>query len=104
MQSYRNSEPRPPIMTGSPPQLVPPRMDWDRPPWNRWAFQHIREILPTAEVWRGSGHRKRLERAERDLDDLAVSDSEGKPTTLAGLLDETYTDGIPGAQGRQDRL
>ena len=94
MQSYRNSEPRPPIMTGSPPQLVPPRMDWDRPPWNRWAFQHIREILPTAEVWRGNGHRKRLERAERDLDDLAVSDSEGKPTTLAGLLDETYTDGF----------
>ena len=70
------------------------RIDWDRPPWNRWAFQHIREILPTAEVWRGNGHRKRLERAERDLDALAVSDSEGTPTTLAGLLDETYTDGF----------
>jgi len=29
-----------------------------------------------------------------DLDGLAVEDSEGKPTTLAGLLDETYTDGF----------
>lgn len=94
MQSYRNSEPRPPIMAGSPPSLVPPLMDWDRPPWHRWAFQHIREILPTVEVWRGSGHRSRLQKAERDLDGLAVSDSEGRPTTLAGLLDETYTDGF----------
>ena len=26
MSSYRNSDPRPPIMQGSPPQLIPPRM------------------------------------------------------------------------------
>lgn len=94
MTSYRNSDPRPPIMQGSPPAMLPPRLDWDRPPWNRWAFQHIREILPTAEVWRGAGHRHRLERAEVDLDGLAVEDSEGRPSTLAGLLDETYTDGF----------
>ncbi|TIV67791.1 MAG: 6-aminohexanoate hydrolase, partial [Mesorhizobium sp.] len=55
MSSYRNSDPRPPIMQGSPPRLVPPKLDWDRPPWNRWAFQHIREFLATVEVWRGSG-------------------------------------------------
>ncbi|ESY02322.1 serine hydrolase [Mesorhizobium sp. LNJC405B00] len=94
MDSYRNSDPRPPIMQGSPPQMVPPKLDWDRPPWNRWAFQHIREFLPTIEVWRGSGHRHRLERAETNLDMLAVEDSEGRPTTLVGLLDETYTDGF----------
>jgi CubicO group peptidase (beta-lactamase class C family) len=94
MTSYRNSDPRPPIMQGSPPAMVLPKLDWDRPPWNRWAFQHIREFLPTAEVWRGNGHRHRLERAEVDLDGLAVEDSTGAPTTLAGLLDETYTDGF----------
>lgn len=93
-QSYRNSDPRPPIMIGSPPTLVPRRQDWDLPPWNRWAFQHIREFLPTAEVWRGNGHRQKLPRAERDLDGLAVKDSAGAETTLAGLLDETYTDGF----------
>ena len=49
MTSYRNSEPRPAIMEGAPPALIVPKLDWDRPPWNRWAFQHIREILPTAE-------------------------------------------------------
>ena len=94
MSSYRNSDPRPPIMQGSPPKLVPPKLDWDRGPWNRWAFQHIREVLPTVEVWRGSGHRHRLERVEVDLDNLPVVDSKGGPTTLAGLLDETYADGF----------
>jgi CubicO group peptidase (beta-lactamase class C family) len=81
-------------MAGSPPSLVPTRIDWDRPPWNRWAFQHIREILPTVEVWRGNGHRAKLPRSERDLDALAVLGSSGGATTLAGLLDETYTDGF----------
>jgi len=95
MEAYRNSDPAPPqIMAGSPPTLILPRIDWDRPPWNRWAFQHIREILPTVEVWRGHGHRRKLPRAERDLDALLVTDSEGQQTTLAGLLDETYTDGF----------
>ncbi|MDX8432965.1 serine hydrolase [Mesorhizobium abyssinicae] len=94
MDSYRNSDPRPPIMQGSPPKLVPPKLDWDRGPWNRWAFQNIREVLPTVEVWRGNGHRRRFERVEVDLDDLPVVDSTGSATTLAGLLDETYTDGF----------
>ncbi|MEW6632240.1 MAG: serine hydrolase [Pseudomonadota bacterium] len=94
MTSYRNSDPRPPIMQGSPPAMVLPKLDWDRPPWNRWAFQHIREFLPTVEVWRGNGHRHRLDRAEVDLDDLPVVDSKGAATTLAGLLDEAYADGF----------
>lgn len=94
MPSYRNSDPVPPIMAGSPPVMIVPKLDWDRPPWNRWTFQHIREILPTVEVWRGSGPARPLPRAERNLDELPVEDSEGGSTTLAGLLDETYTDGF----------
>lgn len=94
MTSYHNSDPRPPIMQGSPPSMVPPRIDWDRPPWNRWSFQHIREILPTVEVWKGAGHASRLPRAERDLDMLTVRSVLGASSTLAGLLDETYTDGF----------
>jgi CubicO group peptidase (beta-lactamase class C family) len=94
MTSYRNSDPRPAIMQGSPPQLVPPRMDWDRPPWNRWAFQNIRQILPTAEVWRGDGPVRALPRQEQDLDELPVASTKGAVTTLARLLDDTYTDGF----------
>lgn len=94
MPSYKNSDSPLPIMQGSPPSLVPPRMDWDRPPWNRWSFQHVREILPTADVWRGTGPMRHLPRAERDLDGLPVTGVDGEATTLAGLLDDTYTDGF----------
>jgi CubicO group peptidase (beta-lactamase class C family) len=94
MPSYKNSDVMLPIMQGSPPSLVPPRMDWDRPPWNRWAFQHVREIVPTAEVWRGHGPVRVLPRADVNLDGLTVVDTGGVPTTLMGLLDETYTDGF----------
>ncbi len=72
----------------------PPRDDWDRPPWNRWSFQHIREILPTIEVWRGRGPVRQLSSAERNLDELAVSGVDGETTTLGKLLDQTYTDGF----------
>jgi CubicO group peptidase (beta-lactamase class C family) len=94
MSSYRNSEFRPPIMQGAPPSLIPPREAWDRPPWNRWSFQNIRQILPTVEVWRGAGPVRVLPRAEQDLDGLKITPLEGGAATLAGLLDETYTDGF----------
>lgn len=94
MPSYKNSDTPLPIMQGTPPNLIPPKMEWDRPPWNRWSFQHVREILPTVEVWRGSGIVREFVVRERDLDGLAVTDSVGVPTTLAGHLDETYTDGF----------
>ncbi|WP_395022956.1 serine hydrolase domain-containing protein [Dongia sp.] len=94
MPSDQNSAPRPAIMEGSPPALVVPKLDWDRPPWNRWAFQHIRELMPTREVWRGGGHAKKLPRDERDLDALEVASCAGGKTTLAALLDETFTDGL----------
>ncbi|MFN0193050.1 MAG: serine hydrolase domain-containing protein, partial [Aestuariivirga sp.] len=81
-------------MQGAPPALVPSKMDWDRPPWNRWSFQHMREILPTAEVWRGTGPVRVLARNDHDLDSLAVTSVDGDAVTLAALLDQTYTDGF----------
>jgi len=93
MISYRNSEQQPPIMQGSPPAWIVPKAEWDRPPWNRWSFQHVREILPTVEVWRGNGHRHKFARAERDLDELPFA-CEGASTTLARHLDDAYADGF----------
>jgi CubicO group peptidase (beta-lactamase class C family) len=93
MTSYRNSETRPPIMQGSPPKLIVPRREWDRAPWNRWAFQHIREIVPTVEVWRGHGHRQHFKRTERELEGLEFDTDAGR-TTLTQHLDDTYTDGF----------
>jgi len=49
-------------------QSFPPKSDWDRAPWNRWAFQHVRELVPSVEVWRGTGPIRVLPRNEQDLD------------------------------------
>jgi CubicO group peptidase (beta-lactamase class C family) len=73
---------------------IVPHMDWDRPPHNRWSFQHIREILPTAEVWRGRGPVREFARHEIELGTLVVDSAEGASSTLSALLDETYTDGF----------
>jgi CubicO group peptidase (beta-lactamase class C family) len=70
--------------------VIVPKADWDRPPFNRWSFQHIREILPTVEVWRGHGPAKALPRKEQNLDDLNVDGG----ATLAQFLEDTYTDGF----------
>lgn len=77
-----------------PPDKRVTHANWDSPPFNRWAFQHIREILPTAEVRRGPGHAARFETDPQDLDDLAFTNHESRPMTLRQALDQTYTDGF----------
>lgn len=96
MQSYKNSDPRPPIMQGAPPppDQRPPLIDWDRPPWNRWTFQHVREFLPTADVPRGAGPVRDLPQASVDVDDIRFETEHGGEITVAQLLDDTYTDGF----------
>lgn len=81
-------------MQGAPPSLIVPRLDWDRPPWNRWTFQHIREILPTAEVWRGAGPASPLAEAPKDLGGVRFTRTDGATQTVDALLEETYTDGF----------
>ena len=73
---------------------APPKAEWDRPPWNRWSFQHVGEILPTVELSRGNRPPRVLPRAEQNLDALMVAEVDGQPTTLAVFLDQTYTDGF----------
>ncbi len=86
----------PALMTGAPP--FPPHSrvtlaNWQDPPFNRWAFQHIRELIPTARISRGEGPAWPLPRAERDVLGLRFQDS-GRELSVAELLAETYTDGF----------
>lgn len=84
------------IMQGFPvpPTSRVPRTDWDRAPWNRWSFQHVREIVPTVEVWRGRWPVRDVPRAERDLDDISFAADGGRKLTVACWLDEDFTDGF----------
>jgi CubicO group peptidase (beta-lactamase class C family) len=63
-------------------------------PGTRWAFSHIRELVPTANVWRGEGPVAQLPRAERDLDKIAVTTMDGKQITFGDMPALTYADGL----------
>jgi CubicO group peptidase (beta-lactamase class C family) len=95
MKSYRNSGPVPPIMQGSPPPLNMrvPLIDWDRAPWNRWTFQHVSEIVPTARIRRGD-RVSPLPAATGSLDTLAYNGPDGMTTTFGQMLDDTFTDAM----------
>lgn len=71
-----------------------PRMDWDRPPWNRWSFQHVRDILPTAEVSRGTQLAHEFPAAKPLPADFSVTGLDGTAVSLDKLLDDTFTDGF----------
>jgi CubicO group peptidase (beta-lactamase class C family) len=84
------------LMDGVPPFPAASQVtlgNWQDPPFNRWAFQHIRELIPTARIGRGPGRPLRLPRAERDISGLTFR-SAGRELTVAEMLAETYTDGF----------
>lgn len=95
MRSYKNSDPMPPIMQGSPPppDMRVPLIDWDRAPWNRWSFQHVRELVPTACIRRGEKVTP-LPAASGSLDALKFRGLDGEITTFGQMLDDTYTDAM----------
>ncbi len=71
-----------------------PHLEWDRAPWNRWTFQHVREYVPTTEVWRGKGPVSALESHPRDLSQVTFDDAEGQASTVQQWINSSYTDSI----------
>jgi CubicO group peptidase (beta-lactamase class C family) len=84
------------LMAGPPP-FPPERLvtlaNWQDPPWNRWSFQHVGELIPTARIARGNGKAWVLPQAERDLDALTLPLG-GRRVPLQRWLQRTYTDGF----------
>jgi hypothetical protein len=84
------------LMAGAPPPPDGRRVDltnWQDPPFNRWGFQHVRELIPTARIARGEGPAWRLPREERDFAGVQVRVA-GRPMALETWLEKTYTDGF----------
>jgi CubicO group peptidase (beta-lactamase class C family) len=67
---------------------------WQDPPFNRWAFWHVGEILPTYPVSRGEGPARALPAAAAgpDLSGVAVTRVDGSAGTAGEVLDGTFTD------------
>ncbi|MFZ1815807.1 MAG: serine hydrolase [Rhizobiaceae bacterium] len=83
-------------MQGSPPPeewRIPSRL-WDQPPWNRWSFQHVRQLLPTQTVSRGIGPASPLPENHQDILDIEFDAFDNRRMSVEQMLDETYTDGF----------
>jgi CubicO group peptidase (beta-lactamase class C family) len=82
------------LMQGFPPpaEKQVTRSNFMAPPLNRWSFQHIRELQPTREIWRGDGAVAALEAAPMELGRIEASVREGRRLNLDQFLDESHTD------------
>jgi CubicO group peptidase (beta-lactamase class C family) len=60
----------------------------------RWAWSNIRQLVPTANVWRGAGPASVLPREEHDIGASASVTMDGRPMNFARMLEETYADGV----------
>lgn len=84
------------VMQGFPP---PPESqatlaNWRSRPFNRWAFHHVREIVPSADVPAEPGKARPLPRRDADYGGLRVPRADGPPLDLDGFLAATDTDAI----------
>src|SRR5579863_808840 len=96
----------PELMVGFPP---PPESqvtlaNWQDPPFNRWAFRHMRELIPSQPIPAGppaslpaavpiSGPTSGpTSGAPLDLGQATVTRLDGSPATVEDVLADTYTD------------
>ncbi|MEM1384941.1 MAG: serine hydrolase [Pseudomonadota bacterium] len=68
--------------------------NWREAPWNLWAFHHVRELIPTAEIVAGSPAPLVPTDPPGTLPDIAVPDSGGGETALLDLLRQGHTTGL----------
>ncbi len=84
------------LMSGEPLSRDPSASasNWQEPPINRWAFWHVRELLPTHPVPRGEGPARPLPDHPADHDVLAVelTRADGSRSTVGEILAATNTD------------
>ena len=66
--------------------------NWRIPPYNRWSFQHVRELIPSSEIWRGDGPVWRFENTPASLMDIGFTDSAGGGTSVRSFLKATQMD------------
>lgn len=84
------------LMKGTPPHgdALVTLSNWQDPPFNRWAFSHLREIVPTQRVRRGLDFSPTLSADYRDLSAVTVHRAEGHLSPVHSVIEETYTDAV----------
>ena len=68
--------------------------NWRTTPFNKWAFHHVREIVPSAEIANDPTSTRSLEIEPRDLSGLSFADQMGKSWAFDEFVAETNTDAL----------
>ena len=68
--------------------------NWQTPPYNRWAFSHLREIVPTQRIARGDGPVLPLPADPQPVGEVETVRSDRTRTSVDAVLDDTFTDGV----------
>jgi CubicO group peptidase (beta-lactamase class C family) len=85
------------MSTASPAEPDAGRADlsnWRLPPFNHWAFHHIREILPVADIAHPPGDVMPLPAGDASLDGFSLPWANGARLSLWEALDATVTDAM----------
>jgi CubicO group peptidase (beta-lactamase class C family) len=82
------------LMTGFPPspEAQVTLANWQDPPFNRWAFRHMRELIPSHPIPAGRPAPLPASAAPLELGTLAVTRLDGSASTVADVLTDTCTD------------
>ena len=82
------------VMKGAPPsaEALVTRFNWRNYPYSQWSFRNTRQVLPTANIRRSSTPSV-LTSSVCDLTTVAFV-ADGKQTTVAETLAQTYADGL----------
>jgi CubicO group peptidase (beta-lactamase class C family) len=68
--------------------------NWRMSPFSRWAFHHVREIVPTAEIPHDPGHVLALQNDVMSFEGLTIDAGNGRKLAFAQFLVETNTDAL----------
>jgi CubicO group peptidase (beta-lactamase class C family) len=84
------------LMQGFPPpeQARVTLANWQDPPYNRWSFAHLREIVPTQRISRGFLPVSPLPADPRPLGEVPVRRVDGREGDLESVLEDTFTDAV----------
>jgi CubicO group peptidase (beta-lactamase class C family) len=88
---------REPPMAGFPPEPESrvTLANWQEPPYNRWSFQHVREVIPTQPIPRGPGPTSDLVAQDAPgLDEVAVRCLGDRTSSFAEVMARTWTDAV----------
>lgn len=75
-----------------PPELRVSKENFMQEPYNRWAFQHIRELMPTRDVYRGAAAPVEVPRSPVALELLDFKLFDGRSLKLERWLEESGAD------------